>query len=192
MSIRTKAAARAAKYRERRKQPAPQDLAERIAGLRRLISQDVPEDLLRDYLRISDALDEELGRTPRRTRQISELVGSKTRLAEELGVTPKQRRLAGEHPEELLSAAIARSAENARAVMARAWTDLQEEIRLFGRKEDLGGQTRADFIRMIADLRLAQPHLFVAAEIGLPAADLYDRVLALGPLRPPTESPPAH
>lgn len=199
MPRRTKAAERAAKYRERRKQQiAPQDLAERIAGLRSLVTQDVPEDLLRDYLKISDALDEELA-GGRRSRQIQELSGAKTRLAEQLQLTPRERRLSGEQPEELLSAAIARSVENARKVMAARWTDMQEEIWLIGRKEDLGGQTRADFIRMIADLRLAAPKLFDPTEMEMPAEGLLDRVLAARPARfdhiatqaEPSATPPA-
>ncbi len=180
MSRRTKSAERAARYRERlRQRTAPADLEERVEAVRKTARDDAPVSLVRRYVEYDILLDAEMA-GKRRSRVMRDLTDAQLALARELGITPRERRLAGDPEEETLSAAIARSVENARKVMARRWIDLQEEIRLFGNKE---GQ-RPGCTRMIADLRLAAPELFSPEELAptMTAEALFDRIVSADPL----------
>lgn len=189
MARRTKDAARAKRYRERRQQnrAAEADPA-RVEALRQLVRQDAPEDMLLDYLKVSDALAAELARLPQRTRAINELSQSKMRIAEALGVTPRQKTAAGEQDAQTIGEALATAAAGEAARRSMEWAHLKEEVAIFGPK--MIGDTpihRADLVVLIADLKLHRPKLFTADELALTAEELFDAVMATAPSRPPAE-----
>jgi len=187
MPKRTKAAERARRYRDRRRQRtefAGTDFDAQVEAIRRLARPDAPINLVRRYCEFDVLLSEEMA-GGRRSRQIRELTDAQLAIARELGVTPKERRLAGDPEDETISAAIRKSVENARAVQARAWTDMREEIRLFGERPG----SREVYLREIADLRLAHPNLFSTEELKMSVDDLFDRVAASPADAPVTDLP---
>jgi hypothetical protein len=182
MARRTKEAERAKRYRQRRqhgRQAVTVDAGAQVAAVRKLARADAPEHLLRAYVDLTTAFNEEMA-GKRRSRSLKELNESVLSLARELGITPKERRLSGEGADMVPMADIAASLQNVMRVRRTRWEDLRMEIALFLRagKEDLGGQHRAMFLKAVAGLRATAPDLFDPDELAATPEDLVDRIAA--------------
>lgn len=187
--------ARKRAYRERlREMSRPNETAveARIDEIRPLLRPDAAPDLVRDYARIGLALDAELARHPRRARAVQELANAKSRLAEQLQVTPQARRASGEEEQMISMRDVAKSLQSVLHVRRSRWELLKQEIQMLDRHEDLGGQNRELYVAEIAALREKNPGLFDASELAADPEELYDGLLATAPSRLPGEPFPAH
>lgn len=167
-------AAERQRRRPRLRQAAPADLDAKVEEARKLARQDAPLDLIRDYVKIGIALDEELaGR--RNASSIRELSSARISFAEQLRIAPRERRLAGEL-QESISETLAKAMGNARRVLRGKWKSLQEEIRLFGHKDG----AKEMYVRAVARLREKRPKLFSPAELAMSPKALFQRVFSKG------------
>lgn len=129
-----------------RQQPGLVDFEAKVAEVRRSARPDVPLDLIRDYVKIGMALDEEVARR-RNAPAIKELASAKVALAERLGIVPPERGL-GSELRESISGAITSAKGNTRRFLREKQQSLQEEIRQFGY-----GDAKQIYARALARLR---------------------------------------
>lgn len=116
-----KAAGRA-RHRSRPRQAVPADLEAKVEEARKLARSDAPLDLIRDYVKIGIALDEELaGR--RDANLIKELSTARVSFAVRLGIAPRGPRPAGEFRGSI-GEALLRATDGARKVLRAKWTSL--------------------------------------------------------------------
>lgn len=163
------------RHRSRLRPTVPLDLDARAEEVRKLARHDAPLDLIRDYVKIGIALDEELaGR--RDASSIRELSSARVSLADHLRIAPRQRRLADEKSQESISATIAKAKDHARRVLHEKWKSLQEEIRLLGHKDG----AKEMYIHAVARLREKRPELFSPAELAMSSRSLFQRVFSKG------------
>lgn len=123
----------------------------KVDEVRRLARPDVPLDLIRDYVKIGIALDEELaGR--RDAPAIRELASARVVLAERLGIVPREHGLGGELRGSIAEA-LTRAKGNTRRFLREKKKSLQEEIRQSGYRDG----AKEIYARALARLRGKKP-----------------------------------